>query len=79
MGMRSCDSYMWSEVASWRRTEPNPKDAFPVAFAAAVPNRVRTIETQSPARPVWDNASLLMILVILLGLEWALRKRFKLL
>ncbi len=48
-------------------------------LADAVPNRVRTIETQSPARPVWDNASLLMILVILLGLEWALRKRFKLL
>ena len=45
----------------------------------AVPNRIRTIENQSPPKPVWDTSRMLVLLVLLLGIEWAMRKRFKLL
>ena len=45
----------------------------------AIPNRIRTIENQSPPKPVWDTSRMLILLVVLLGFEWALRKRFKLL
>ena len=44
-----------------------------------VPDRTRVLETQGPANPLWDNWRLLAFLVFLLGLEWALRKRYKLL
>ena len=49
------------------------------ALAAAVPSRIRRYETQSEPVPLWDNRSVLIALALLLTLEWAFRKTFKLL
>ena len=49
------------------------------ALAAAVPSRIRRYETQSEPVPLWDNRSVLIALALLLTLEWAFRKKFKLL
>lgn len=48
-------------------------------LAASVPDRLRRLETPSPLVPLWDTGRVLALLVGLLGLEWALRKGFKLL
>jgi hypothetical protein len=47
-------------------------------LAAAVPNRVETIEERSHPRPLWDTFGMLVTLVGLLSTEWLLRKRFSL-
>lgn len=44
-----------------------------------VPNRTRVLETQGPSKPIWDNWRILLFLLLLLGLEWFFRKRFKML
>ena len=49
------------------------------ALAAAVPSRIRRYETQSEPVPLWDNRSVLIAIALLLTLEWAFRKKFKLL
>ncbi|MEM7385789.1 MAG: hypothetical protein AAF514_12665 [Verrucomicrobiota bacterium] len=46
---------------------------------AALPNRVRRLETQSPPMALWDNRFFLILIALLLTVEWILRKRFKLL
>jgi len=49
------------------------------ALAAAIPSRVRKYETQSEPMPMWDKTPILILLALLLTLEWAFRKKFKLL
>ncbi len=49
------------------------------ALALAVPDRIRHLEMRSPPIPVWDTNRVLILLVTLLTLEWAMRKRYKLL
>jgi len=46
---------------------------------AAIPDKTQTIEISSSPIPLWDKDWVLVLLVGLLGAEWALRKRFKLL
>jgi len=48
-------------------------------LAAAVPDKSETIEVRSKPDPLWDVRGMLFGLVALLGCEWFLRKRFKLL
>jgi uncharacterized membrane protein len=48
-------------------------------LAAAVPDKSETIEVRSKPDPLWDVRGMLFALVALLGCEWFLRKRFKLL
>ena len=45
----------------------------------AIPNRIRRLETPSAPIPIWDTMRVFLLLVILLCMEWALRKRFKML
>ncbi len=45
----------------------------------AIPNRIRRLETPSAPIPIWDTMRVLLLLAFLLGLEWTLRKRFKML
>lgn len=56
------------------------------ALAAAVPDQTETLIERGPSKPLWDlpgvvnlRVSLLVLLVGLLSVEWALRKKFKLL
>ena len=42
-----------------------------------VPDRVRTLEVQSPPVPLWNTWRVLVLLLALLAAEWILRKRFK--
>jgi hypothetical protein len=44
-----------------------------------VPDKTNTMEIRSAPNPLWDIPSVLIFLVVLLGLEWAVRKRNKLL
>jgi uncharacterized membrane protein len=46
---------------------------------AAVPDKTQVVETRSPPEPLWDIPEVLIALVVLLGIEWAVRKRNKLL
>jgi hypothetical protein len=48
-------------------------------IAAAIPDRTETIESRSQPRPLWDVPGMLVALVGLLGAEWLVRKRFRLL
>jgi hypothetical protein len=48
-------------------------------LTAAVPDKSETIEVRSKPDPLWDVRGMLIGLVGLLGCEWFLRKRFKLL
>ncbi len=48
-------------------------------LAEALPNRIRRLETRSQPIPLWDTNRVLFLLVGLLGLEWALRKKLKML
>ncbi|MEM9479387.1 MAG: hypothetical protein AAGA58_07020 [Verrucomicrobiota bacterium] len=48
-------------------------------LVAALPNRIRRLETRSQPIPLWDTNRILFLLVGLLGIEWALRKRLKML
>jgi hypothetical protein len=48
-------------------------------LAASLPDRIRRLELRSPPMPVWDTNRVLILIAVLLSLEWALRKRFKLL
>jgi len=48
-------------------------------LAAAVPDKTESVEVRSPPKPVWDVRGMLVALVGLLGFEWLLRKRYKLL
>ena len=45
----------------------------------AIPNRIRRLETPSSPIPIWDTMRVFLLLAFLLGLEWAMRKRFKML
>jgi hypothetical protein len=44
-----------------------------------VPDRRRVLDVQSKPIPIWDTSRLLLLLAGLLTVEWAVRKRFKLL
>ena len=44
----------------------------------SVPDRTRRLEIQSTPKPLWDTNRMLLLFVILLSIEWILRKRFKL-
>lgn len=48
-------------------------------LAAAVPDKTETAVIRSKPDPLWDVRGMLVALVGLLGCEWFLRKRFKLL
>ena len=48
-------------------------------LAAAVPDKTETAVIRSKPDPLWDVRGMLVVLVGLLGCEWFLRKRFKLL
>ncbi|MEM0895864.1 MAG: VWA domain-containing protein [Verrucomicrobiota bacterium] len=48
-------------------------------LVSALPNRIRRLETRSQPIPLWDTNRILFLLVGLLGIEWALRKRMKML
>jgi hypothetical protein len=48
-------------------------------LAAAVPDKSEVVEVRSKPDPLWDVRGMLFGLVGLLGCEWFLRKRFKLL
>jgi hypothetical protein len=48
-------------------------------LAAAVPDKTETVEIRSPPVPLWDKDWVLYTLVALLAIEWAVRKRNKLL
>ena len=45
---------------------------------ASIPNATRTIDVRGTPVPLWDTGRLLILLVILLCVEWAIRKQFKL-
>ena len=44
-----------------------------------IPDMTRNLAFESPPFPLWDNRILFIVLVALLTLEWALRKKYKLL
>jgi hypothetical protein len=46
---------------------------------ASIPDRKRILDVQSKPFPLWDTNRVLLLLVGLLTVEWAVRKRFKLL
>jgi hypothetical protein len=48
-------------------------------LVAAIPDKTQIIEVREKPQPLWDKQGLLGALVGLLGVEWLLRKRFKLL
>ena len=48
-------------------------------LAAAIPNKVQTIEIRGKPRPLWDRTAIFVALVGLLCVEWFVRKRCKLL
>jgi uncharacterized membrane protein len=48
-------------------------------LAAAIPDKSEVVEVRSKPEPLWDVQGMLIALVGLLGCEWFLRKRFKLL
>lgn len=48
-------------------------------LAAAVPDKTQVVEVRSKPIPLWDVSGLLVVLVGLLGVEWFVRKRCKLL
>ena len=48
-------------------------------LAAAVPDKTVTIAVPTSPKPVWDVRGMLIALVGLLGVEWLVRKRYKLL
>ena len=48
-------------------------------LAQAVPERKQTVGTAGRPIPLWDTSRVLLVLVLLLGCEWALRKRLRLL
>lgn len=48
-------------------------------LAAAIPDKSEIVEVRSKPEPLWDVQGMLIALVGLLGCEWFLRKRFKLL
>lgn len=48
-------------------------------LVAAIPNKVETIEVRTKPDPLWDVRGMLIALVGLLGVEWLVRKRYKLL
>ena len=47
-------------------------------LVTAIPDKTRHIDLQSKPLPLWDTRNLLFLLVGLLCVEWAVRKRFKL-
>ena len=49
------------------------------ALPGLLPARLHVVEMQSQPVSLWDNIRVLLVLVALLSLEWALRKRAKLL
>ncbi len=49
------------------------------AWLDTIKDKSRPIEAQSKPIPIWDHSMILIILVTLLGVEWAFRKGFKLL
>ncbi|MCP4846923.1 MAG: VWA domain-containing protein [Verrucomicrobiaceae bacterium] len=55
----------------------NPDEV--AGLSSALPDRVKNLAFESPPKPVWDNTALLVLLAGLLTLEWALRKKFRLL
>ncbi len=48
-------------------------------LAAAVPDKTRQIEVREKPDPLWDVRGMMFVLVGLLGVEWLVRKRYKLL
>jgi len=50
-----------------------------LSLAAEVPDRSRFVEVGGKPLPLWDKAYLLGLLVVLLCVEWSVRKYFKLL
>ena len=48
-------------------------------LAAAVPDKTRQIEFREPPDTLWDVRGMMFLLVGLLGVEWLVRKRYKLL
>ena len=48
-------------------------------IAAALPDRRETLVVRGKPVELWDTSRLLLLLALLLTVEWALRKRFKLL
>lgn len=48
-------------------------------LADAIPDRIETVEIRSQPEHLWSLRGVLIALVSLLGLEWMLRKRFRLL
>jgi hypothetical protein len=48
-------------------------------LADSIPDKQQTLLVQGKPIPLWDTSRVLLLVVILLTLEWALRKRFKLL
>ena len=49
------------------------------SLPASLPDRIRNLAFESPPFPVWNNQLALLLLAGLLTVEWALRKKFKLL
>jgi hypothetical protein len=49
------------------------------ALLAAVPDKTEVLESRSQPEPLWDIPAVLWFLVVLLGLEWWIRKKNKLL
>jgi len=64
-----------AEASGGRYFEVDELDGLP----AAVPNRQRALDVQSKPIPLWDTSRVLFLLVGLLTVEWAVRKRFRLL
>jgi hypothetical protein len=47
-------------------------------LVAAIPDKTRHIDLQSKPLPLWDTRNMLILLVGLLCVEWAVRKKYKL-
>lgn len=50
-----------------------------LSIPAAIPDRTRTLRVEGKPQPLWDTALLLGTLVVLLSIEWGVRKYQKLL
>jgi hypothetical protein len=64
-----------AEASGGRYFDVDQLDRLP----AAIPDRKRILDAQSKPIPIWDTSRILLLLAGLLTVEWAVRKRFKLL
>ncbi len=73
-----------TEAPGFEASDPKPGETRPAAagvsgLAGALPERRTPLYIPGEPKPLWDNAWFLALVVALLSLEWALRRRYRLL